>query len=85
MLQEVNTALVYIITSNRTQEATPLMQLKSLLQKCLFLTVQAGLVLCQGYIPKKMLQNQIRANRTQNSHLKQGLGDFNLYGVRLYH
>jgi hypothetical protein len=38
--------------------------------------IEAGLILCQGYIPEKVDQNH--ANRTPNSHLTQciswGLG-----------
>jgi hypothetical protein len=33
--------------------------------------MQAGLVLCQGYIPEKCQTNQNCANQTQNSHRKQ--------------
>ena len=46
-----------------------------LLTTCNTFTVQAGFVLCQGYVPEKHCTNQ-----TQNSHLKQctfwGSGDW---------
>jgi len=37
----------------------------------IFLHVQAGHVLHQGYIPEKCQTNLNCANKTQNSHLKQ--------------
>jgi len=56
---------------------------------CMFsvLNVQAGLILCQGYILEKCFANQNRENQTQNSHLKQcisggyGIDSLILYGV----
>jgi hypothetical protein len=51
------------------------------------LNVQAGLILCQGYILEKCFANQNRENQTQNSHLKQcisggyGIDSLILYGV----
>jgi hypothetical protein len=35
--------------------------------------LQAGLILCQGYVPEKCLANRNYAYQTQNSHLKQGI------------